>query len=200
MESRNPTDYFEAAIRILGEQGEAGVTIAALCDRLGVTKGSFYHHFPSGPAFHAALLEHWERAGAEQLAAAIAGVTDPAEHFATLKRLGLGLDHAAEAAIRAWGRSSPLVAAVQRRVDDGRRRVLAHAFRAAGFEAARAEALADIGVGILVGAQQLHQPLDEARFAAALDEYERWLIASLSPAASSTAAAGASARRRRSSG
>ena len=123
-----PTDYFEAALRLLAEGGEAAVRIAALCERLGVTKGSFYHHFPSGPAFHLALLDHWEQDGAQRLRAALDGVDDPRRRIAVLKRLGIEIDHEAESAIRAWGKSFPPAAAVQQRVDAGRERVLCDAF------------------------------------------------------------------------
>ena len=53
-------DYFAAAMAILAEDGVAGLTTTRLCQRLEVTRGSLYHHFESGPAFHDALIEHWD--------------------------------------------------------------------------------------------------------------------------------------------
>ena len=52
--------YFDVALELLAEGGHDGLTIAALCARLGVTKGSFYHHFRDLCAFTDALLAYWE--------------------------------------------------------------------------------------------------------------------------------------------
>ena len=35
----------EATVRVLETEGEAGVRVAAICDRVGVSYGSVYHHF-----------------------------------------------------------------------------------------------------------------------------------------------------------
>ena len=57
---RTRDHFLEAGLDLLAEGGVSAVTIAALCDRLGVTKGSFYHRFDDVAAFHAALLSSWE--------------------------------------------------------------------------------------------------------------------------------------------
>ncbi len=177
METITRTDYFDAAIELLAAGGATAVTIAALCHRLGVTKGSFYHHFPSGPEFHLALLDHWERAGAERLRAELDGITDPMVRIRVLKDLGNEIEHDTESAIRAWGKSFEPAAQVQRRVDTGREQVLAGAFVEAGIPAERAAVLARIGVTMLVGTQQIDRPVDTGALAQVFDEYERWLVA-----------------------
>ena len=53
--TRDRDAYFAAAYELLVTHGCGGVTIAALCDRLGVTKGSFYHHFADMAEFVAAF-------------------------------------------------------------------------------------------------------------------------------------------------
>jgi AcrR family transcriptional regulator len=53
--------WLDEGLALLGEQGAAGVTIDALCARLGLTKGSFYHHFRGRSGFRTALLDHFER-------------------------------------------------------------------------------------------------------------------------------------------
>ena len=40
----NRNDYFEAGLDLLAEGGVQAQTIANLCERLAITKGSFYHH------------------------------------------------------------------------------------------------------------------------------------------------------------
>lgn len=45
----------------LVEEGIEAVAVEALAAKLGATKGSFYHHFPSRDALITAALEEWER-------------------------------------------------------------------------------------------------------------------------------------------
>ena len=52
----------ESGWEILGESGSDAITVAALCERVGVTKGSFHHHFGTMPGFVEALAQHWESA------------------------------------------------------------------------------------------------------------------------------------------
>src|SRR5262249_46241776 len=39
------SDWAEAALQLIAEQGLGALTVSALAARLGVTKGSFYWHF-----------------------------------------------------------------------------------------------------------------------------------------------------------
>ncbi|MBN9618450.1 MAG: TetR/AcrR family transcriptional regulator, partial [Actinobacteria bacterium] len=77
-------DYVREALVVLGEEGPEALTIAGLCERLGVTKGSFYHHFGGLPGFVDVLLESWEREEGRRLAAAVRAYPDPGERLAAL--------------------------------------------------------------------------------------------------------------------
>ena len=51
-------DWAQAALDLIAEQGVSAVAVEPLARRLGVTKGSFYWHFPSRDALlQAASLE-----------------------------------------------------------------------------------------------------------------------------------------------
>ena len=50
-------DWAQAALDQIAEQGVASVAVEPLARRLGVTKGSFYWHFPSREALLVAALE-----------------------------------------------------------------------------------------------------------------------------------------------
>ena len=52
-------DWLEAGLAALAAQGVAGVRIGPLCRELGVTTGSFYHHFAGRADFLEALIDHW---------------------------------------------------------------------------------------------------------------------------------------------
>ena len=53
-------DWALAALDVIAESGLAAVAVEPLARRLGVTKGSFYWHFPSREALLVAALERWE--------------------------------------------------------------------------------------------------------------------------------------------
>jgi AcrR family transcriptional regulator len=173
MATRTPTDYFEAALDLLAEHGPLGVTIEGLCGFLGVTKGSFYHHFAGIPDFMGRLLAYWEQRGSDREALVVSapsGVLALAKLTATWE-----LHHGAESAIRALARFDPLAAEVQRRVDDSREQLLATTFVRVGISQPRATVLARMGIAILIGTQQREHPVDRRRLHEVFDEYQRWL-------------------------
>ena len=53
-------DWLDAGLVLLAEQGAPSVTIERLAERLGLSKGSFYHHFKGMGGYRTALLEHFE--------------------------------------------------------------------------------------------------------------------------------------------
>ena len=169
-------DYLSAGLDLLAEAGVNAVTIAALCESLGVTKGSFYHHFGDVSGFHEALLVAWEENTYKAIETARA-VTDSHKRLSVLKELGVAAHHEAESAIRAWGRSYEPAAAVVRRVDRAREANLVESFRAIGIPATRARHLARIGLATLIGTQSLERPVDRKRLLAVFDEYQEWLEA-----------------------
>ncbi|MEY2398587.1 MAG: hypothetical protein QOJ00_1761 [Actinomycetota bacterium] len=54
------TDWITAGLQLLAEEGITGVKIQRLCERLGVTKGSFYWHFTDLDAFLGAMAKYYE--------------------------------------------------------------------------------------------------------------------------------------------
>jgi len=174
-------DYLAAGLELLARGGESAVTIAALCGRLGVTKGSFYHHFDSVPLYHDALLAFWE-AGTDRAIEEARAVADSRRRLTVLKELAVAAHHEAESAIRAWGRTYDPAAAVVRRVDAAREANLVEAFRTLGLPPARARRLARIGLATMIGTQHMEDPVDRRRLLAVFDEYQRWLESAVPPA------------------
>lgn len=168
-------DYVREALVVLGEEGPEALTIAGLCERLGVTKGSFYHHFGGLPGFVDVLLESWEREEGRRLAAAVRAYPDPGERLAALVELLVESPHATEAALRGWGRDRPDVAAAVQRVDRRRERQLAEAMIGYGVEREQARVLARLAVNAVVGAQHREQPVDVRRLWQLFEEFDRLL-------------------------
>ena len=181
LERLTPEDYFREALAVLGESGSEAMTIAILCDRLDVTKGSFYHHFGGMPGFVSQLLEYWEREHSERLIKISKAQPDPTLRIFTLTEMGVGLPHASEAAIRAWGRSSPEVAEATARVDRRRERHLVDAVSALGIDRARARVLARIALNVLVGVQQREHPVDLKRLRQMFEEVNKLVFLEADP-------------------
>jgi AcrR family transcriptional regulator len=49
----------EAAADCFSREGYDATGVAEICERAGVSKGAFYHHFPSKQSVFLALLEQW---------------------------------------------------------------------------------------------------------------------------------------------
>jgi AcrR family transcriptional regulator len=181
LERLTPEDYFREALAILGESGSEAMTIALLCDRLEVTKGSFYHHFGGMPGFVTQLLDYWEREHSERLIKISRAQPDPTLRIFTLTEMGVGLPHASEAAIRAWGRSSPDVAEATERVDRRRERHLVDSVTALGIDRQRARVLARIGLSVLIGVQQREHPVDLKRLRQMFEEVNKLVFLEADP-------------------
>jgi AcrR family transcriptional regulator len=110
-------DWLDAGLALLAEQGAPAVTIERLTDRLGLSKGSFYHHFKGIGGYRTALLEHFEAERTTRF-------MDEAEQaqgdrLRTLMKLVLapGPGPELEIAVRAWALQDAEARAVQERVD-----------------------------------------------------------------------------------
>lgn len=63
----------EAAVECFARRGYDRAGVAEICHRAGVTKGGFYHHFPSKQALFLELMDRWLARLDAQLASAQAG-------------------------------------------------------------------------------------------------------------------------------
>ncbi|MET8571410.1 TetR/AcrR family transcriptional regulator [Streptomyces sp. NPDC004783] len=156
-------DWLEEGLRILSEDGAPALTIERLSTRLGLTKGSFYHHFKGMAGFRTDLLAHYEDehtnryiADAERAGeAAGAKVGRLLELVLEDKAASDGL----EIAMRAWALQDAEARALQERVDRVRVDYLESLVRGLA-PAERDPGLAARLLYLLwVGAQQLVPPM-----------------------------------------
>jgi AcrR family transcriptional regulator len=149
-------DWAQAALDALGEQGLAAVGVEPLARRLGVTKGSFYWHFPSREALLIAALERWEAAEQETVFGKLEAIADPRER---LRALFLLVAHEAKAHIvyseLLKALDHPLVQPVMERVSKRRLDYLCASFRQAGLGRADAQHRARLAYAAYVGFLQL---------------------------------------------
>lgn len=146
--------YFGVALEVLAELGFKGLNIGVLCRRLGVTSGSFYHHFGSWQGFVDVLLDHWEDRQVDTLRALNYNRGTPDDDIRALSDLACGLNHPAEAAIRAWAANDESVAVALKRIDESRRRTVFKAIDGIVHDPDTSAVLTALGMATLIGYQQ----------------------------------------------
>jgi AcrR family transcriptional regulator len=152
--------YFETGLEVLSDLGYGGLKLAEVCNRLGVTTGSFYHYFPSWPAYTKDLVEYWVQRQTVQIIEAVRAEPDPRRRIDTLIQEGLSLPHGAEAAIRVWSSVDPQVYSVQAAVDQQRFDIMCESAFEILHNKRQAETFAAWGVYVLVGYEQAALPPD----------------------------------------
>lgn len=176
-------DWAQAALDMVAEQGLAAVGVEPLARRLGVTKGSFYWHFPSRDALLKAALERWEMAEQEKVFGSLEAIPDPRER---LRQLFLLVAHKAQSHIiyseLLKAQDHPAVQPVIQRVSQRRLDYLIASFRQAGLGRSEARHRARLTyaayVGFLQLSLQLHQPrMQHQEF----EDYVNHMIAVLIP-------------------
>jgi AcrR family transcriptional regulator len=159
----SPEDWAQAALDLIAEQGVAALAVETLARRLGVTKGSFYWHFPSRDALLTLALERWEAVEVETVLGPVERIEDPRERLRELF-LRTSREVKSHAIYSALIRSvdHPLVAPVVERVSKRRMDYLLIAFLGAGMSRREAVQRARLTyaayVGFLQMTLQLHLP------------------------------------------
>lgn len=154
--------YFDTGLEVLADLGYGGLKLAEVCNRLGVTTGSFYHYFSSWPSYTRELIHHWKQVSTIRLVESLRVEPDPRRRIDGMIDIGLNLPHGAEAAIRAWSSLDPDVLAVQVEVDTARQNVLGESALEILHDERQAELFANWAVYLLVGYEQSTLPPDKA--------------------------------------
>lgn len=150
--------YFDTGLELLSDRGYGGLKLAEVCNRLGVTTGSFYHYFANWSAYTKDLVEHWVQARTVAIIEAAQSELDPRARVDRIITEALALPHGAEAAIRVWSAIDADVHAVQAAVDQQRFDVLREsAFQILHHER-QARLFAAWGLYLLVGYEQTLVP------------------------------------------
>lgn len=109
----NRSDWVNAALNQLREQGPQAVSGEKLARRLDVTRGSFYHHFPSMDDFIEQVMDEWERTYTRALLEKV-HTDDPGTEMNRLLEAAWNADIELELAVRQWGFVNPTV---QKRIE-----------------------------------------------------------------------------------
>lgn len=172
-------DWIQAGYSILAEEGIKALKIDRLCDRLGVTKGSFYWHFDGMANYRAALVASWG-----ELRDADRGIFDDMGDLAPRERLSQMMTSLVsqrhwtlERAMREWARSDDTVAESVRAADRRLLRAVRQAFLDYGFDADEADLRANATFATGIGFLHLSGPTPDIQHAARRERFLELMLA-----------------------
>lgn len=150
---QTPRDaWVDAALTALAAGGPEAVRVEALAAGLGVSKGGFYWHFKNRQALLEEMLDHWEKAGTEEVIARIEGESGDAKaKIGKLFEFSPTADFEVDLALRDWARRDRAVAARLQRVDTRRLRFLRSLFAEFCADENDAEARSMLAYSLLIG-------------------------------------------------
>ncbi len=147
--------WLEAGLHALAAAGLEALRIDPIAREIGLTKGSFYHHFVSREAYVEALLEHWEAHSTRRIIELAESAPSLGAKFDRVNALADAVDHRLEVALRSLVQHDARIRAMVKRVDQRRISYLQELSRLAGADTEQARFLAELGYFAFVGAQQL---------------------------------------------
>lgn len=134
-------DWFLAALQLLANEGIGSVTVDGLAGRLGITRGSFYHHFENRQDLLTAMLDYWIQEWTLDIRENVSalGLDPKTTLLALIKMIRHRKAADYDAAVRAWALSDSLAAKYVRQADEARLAYIISLFKAAGFKGLDAE-------------------------------------------------------------
>ncbi len=171
-------DWLEYALAVLSEKGQAGLSIQALSEALGVSRGSFYWHFKDRKDFIFAILEHWYEeysVGAPTAVARDGGTAE--ERLARLMRLVHSQDLTRhDLTIRSLATRDPQFSRWVRKADRFRLDFIQSLFVEMGFTENELQIRARACLAYLTVEHELFDKLDRKHRSDLVDELHAFLV------------------------
>jgi AcrR family transcriptional regulator len=159
MATKMKLKWLEEGFSLLAEEGAGSLTIDSLKSRLGVTKGSFYHHFQNWHNYKEKLLSLFENERTLKTIEIAEQQLTPITKFELIMQTSLERSYELEVAIRAWAFQDPFVASYQQRIDEKRLKYLEEILWLLCHNHERARNMARLFYSIHVGSQHLLPPV-----------------------------------------
>lgn len=161
---KSKQDWVDAGVNCLKNLGPSAISAEKLSKFLGVTRGSFYHHFDSIGEFNQAVLDYWAEASTiSRFQLAKEAATTPEEELAQLVEMSWQGDIDLEIAVRTWGASNEQAQQRIAIIDKFRLEYLTHLYQTVVKDDEKGKRLAQIAFYGLLGAinAQPRMPQDE---------------------------------------
>ncbi len=147
-----PRDWIAAGLARLGTQGVDSVRVEVLARDLGISKGSFYWHFPDRSDLLEQMLSQWERGELDWLAPDQDGDEGAASRWARLvNRTANPRRMQIELALREWARRDERVARRLALVEGRKAAFIAGVLREVGFQGSSAESWSEVVLLVSLG-------------------------------------------------
>ncbi|BBD07985.1 TetR/AcrR family transcriptional regulator [Desulfovibrio ferrophilus] len=155
----NAPDLLTAGLDMLAGISIEQLTIDALCRHLGVTKGSFYHHFKGRRDYQERLLKHWTEQWTERRMRDADNTKNIQQRFLEMVTMAEAVPQGPEISIRAWAQRDPLAREHLEYVDTVRMEYLRSLFEELTGDADRAQHLSQLGYCLYVGTRMVAPPI-----------------------------------------
>ena len=165
--------WLEEGLALLEEAGAEALTIESLTNRLGVTKGSFYHHFANYQDFQERLLEFWEEEGTLRIIQWAEQEASPPDKLARVMQASLHPSRL-DVALRAWALQDEQVQVHQQRIDQQRLAYLEAVVFATRADRLYAQQLARVLYSLYVGSQHIIPPIQGEDLSALYQLVQQW--------------------------
>lgn len=153
-------DWLIAAKQLVVEGGFANLNLEHLLACLGVTHGSFYHHFKNRQALTEALLKQWRKEMTLDVVVTAAQIGNLEQRAKALIKVGNGFTDQTqlEIAFRAQARIDPMVREYVQEVDELRIRNCTEMAKVLFGDTPQAIILGKLAHAVFVGSQQMIPP------------------------------------------
>ena len=168
-------DWEQQALVLMAEKGIRAVAIESLARRMGVTKGSFYWHFPNRDALLEQSLLRWEKHDEANLQASLGAIADPRERLRSFfRRTGREqLTHDVYSSLLTAA-DHPKVQPLLERVAERRMKRIEAAFGEIGFTPEEASHRARLTYSTYLGFLQLQRQHQAPQLSS--EEFEAYMI------------------------
>jgi len=168
-------DWEQQALVLMAEKGIRAVAIESLARRMGVTKGSFYWHFPNRDALLEQSLLRWEKHDEANLQASLGAIADPRERLRSFfRRTGREqLTHDVYSSLLTAA-DHPKVKPLLERVAERRMKRIEAAFGEIGFTPEEASHRARLTYSTYLGFLQLQRQHQAPQLSS--EEFEAYMI------------------------
>jgi AcrR family transcriptional regulator len=176
-------DWEREALGLVAERGVQALAVEPLARRMGVTKGSFYWHFPGREALLAKALCRWEEHDSRNLNKSLGEFDNPRDRLVSFFRRvpRERLTHEVYSELCAAA-GHPQVEPVLERVAERRMQHLAAAFEELGMEPVKARNQARLTYSVYLGFLQLQRQHQTPNLSSGeFDDYIEHVINTLIP-------------------